>query len=293
MRFFLSIFLCTALAALSSCNTTQNKQEQPQVNVSLEKSSSELMNNAKASFIAGHYESAVKSYSAVVQKQADNYEARLGLAESHFKLGNSTQAEENFDWLLSVPEYRIEALQGVGLSVLQQGRMDEAQTYLSESVEDDESLWRSWNGLAQIYDSKKDWALAANAYDMALKYTDRSEVIYNNMGVSYMTQEKFENAAEAFENALHYKPDLEVANTNYRLALAMQDRYDEATLEHDIREEAKAFNNAGYAAMRRGDYAGAERMLLKAIEANPSFYKTAYNNLQVLYYLKNKKSKQD
>ena len=76
------------------------------------------------------------------------------------------------------------------------------------------------------------------------------------------------------------------ASTNYQLALAMQSRYDEATLVDEEAGEAKALNNAGYAAMLKKEYNEAEKLFLKAIEVNPSFYRPAYENLQVLYHLR-------
>ncbi len=108
------------------------------------------------------------------------------------------------------------------------------------------------------------------------------------MGVSYMAQKEFKKAADAFQKVLRYKPDLDIAKTNYKLAMAMKYRYDEAVTDEDVHEEAKALNNAGYAAMQQGDYKEAERLFVKAIEVNPSFYKTPYNNLQVLNHLKEK-----
>jgi len=285
----LYVFLILTLLTQSGCNTAQTAHAQQQPSVSIEKNTWEVKTRAQRDLASGNYESAAKSYYTILQRNSDDHEARFGLAESYFKLGNGEQALAHFRKLLTVSKYKVDAQQGLGLSHLQKGEPEYALDFLADAVSNNESLWRSWNGLAQIYDSQKEWQKSADAYEMALKHTDRPEVIYNNMGVSYMAQEDFEKAAQSFGGALKHKSDLDVAKTNYRLALAMQDRYDEATLDHDVHEEAKAFNNAGYTAMRRGNYAEAEKLFLKAVEANPSFYKPAYDNLQVLYYLKNKK----
>jgi len=264
----LYVFLILTLLTQSGCNTAQTAHAQQQPSVSIEKNTWEVKTRAQRDLASGNYESAAKSYYTILQRNSDDHEARFGLAESYFKLGNGEQALAHFRKLLTVSKYKVDAQQGLGLSHLQKGEPEYALDFLADAVSNNESLWRSWNGLAQIYDSQKEWQKSADAYEM---------------------QEDFEKAAQSFGGALKHKSDLDVAKTNYRLALAMQDRYDEATLDHDVHEEAKAFNNAGYTAMRRGNYAEAEKLFLKAVEANPSFYKPAYDNLQVLYYLKNKK----
>ena len=43
-----------------------------------------------------------------------------------------------------------------------------------------------------------------------------------------------------------------------------------------------ALNNAGYAALLRGDYPQARILFLKAIDASPSFYEPSWSNLRFL-----------
>lgn len=282
--------LCLLIAlavGLSACSTThQDSQAVKEANLTIEKNLADISRSAKKSFLEGRYNDAARSYHAALQRDPFAHEARLGLAESYLKLGNNTEALANFTMLLDIPDYRASGFQGIGLAALQEGDHAKSEDALQTAVSLDATLWRAWNGLARFYDTEQEWGLANEAYENALRHTNRPEVIYNNMGVSLMTQEKFSEAAKAFQEALAHKPDLDVASTNYQLALAMQSRYDEATLTDQEAGEAKALNNAGYAAMLKKDYNEAEKLFLKAIEVNPSFYRPAYENLQVLYHLR-------
>jgi Flp pilus assembly protein TadD len=294
MRIFRYFVIAVLLGSLGACAPVAEKPSSkesllpPLLDSAPEKSGRALREEGRQNYDAGKYELAAESYAGAVKADEGDDAARLGLAESYLKLGQNNKAYDTFQTLMLSKTYAPAVAQGMGLVALQEGNFDAAEKSLKQALDLDKTQWRAWNGLGQVYDFKKQWKDSDDAYHQALKYTNKPYFIYNNMGVSYMAQKDFKKAAEAFQKVLRYKPDLDIAKTNYKLALAMQNRYDEATGDDDVHEEAKALNNAGYAAMQQGDYKQAERLFVKAIEINPSFYKTAYNNLQVLNQLKEK-----
>lgn len=268
-----------ALLILGGCQTTSATPDKASISAAA---------SAKgiSSFEEGKYRTAVNALEAALQVNKDDHASRLKLAESYFKLGKNDLAYKNYQKLSSIPEYRIDALQGIGLIELQRGNLDAAQQALDIVITEDRTRWRAWNGLAQAHDRKGEWDRSAKAYELALLNTDQSAIIYNNIGVSYMAQERFAEAAESFQAAIDHDKTLEAAKTNLKLALVLQDKDEEALSGDDAHDKAKALNNAGYAAMLQGDYVKAERLFLKAIETSPSFYKIPYNNLQALQSLK-------
>jgi Flp pilus assembly protein TadD len=83
-------------------------------------------------------------------------------------------------------------------------------------------------------------------------------------------------------SALEVSPDLATAETNLRLSLALRGQYAEAVAGVDAENLPDALNNAGYAALLRGDYAKARMLFLQAIDASPSFHEPSWSNLRFL-----------
>ena len=198
----------------------------------------------------------------------------LDLAREHFQdaLAELKQAEANSDT-------RAKALEGEGIALSMLGRSDDALAVLQKAVTDDPTAWRAWNALAGEYDLRRDWNNAEAAYDHANANSDGAAIVLNNRGYSRLLQGRFAAAREDFVAALQKKPDLAAARTNLRLAMAMQGEYDRATAGSAQDDQATLLNNAGFAAMMRGDYAMAETLFNKAIEAKGTYYARASQNL--------------
>lgn len=289
VKFFLTVAALSFSLMIAACAPDEKPAVSIDPAVSSAKAVALFKEQARTNLEAGKVDAAAKAFLSVLKLDESDDESRLGLAECYLRLGKNDQAYNTYQELVVSEEYKSEVLQGIGLVELQRGNFEAAEVSFKQALEEDSSLWRSWSGLGQVYDFQRNWIASAEAYNNALSYTPTPYLIYNNRGVSYMAQKAFKEAADMFQKALRDKPDLEIASTNYKLALAMQDKYDEATLQDsDAENEAKALNNAGYAAMRQGKYKEAEKLFIKSLEVNPSFYKTPYYNLQVLNQLKQK-----
>jgi tetratricopeptide (TPR) repeat protein len=95
-----------------------------------------------------------------------------------------------------------------------------------------------------------------------------------------------DDAIRDFVEALGTKPDLAAARTNLRLAMAMRGEYKGAIASASQDGEAATFNNAGFAAMVRGDYTSAEGLFDRAMAAKGEYYGRAATNLQLARSLK-------
>jgi Flp pilus assembly protein TadD len=145
-------------------------------------------------------------------------------------------------------------------------------------VAHDVGAWRSWNVLGTEYDKRHEWDRAEDAYANAM--TGGSPLVLNNRGYSRLSQGKCEEAITDFVSALKIKPDFKAARLNLRLAIAMKGDYSRATEGADSNDRAILLNNAGFAAMMRGDYAQAKDLLNQAIQARGKYYAMASFNLQ-------------
>ena len=169
--------------------------------------------------------------------------------------------------------------EGIALSML--GKSDQALATLQQAVADDPAAWRAWNALAGEYDMRRDWIHAEAAYDHAINDSDSNAIVLNNRGYSRLLQGRFDEARQDFVAALEKKPDLAAARTNLRLALAMKGEYDRATAAGAQDDQAALLNNAGFAAMMRGDYVAAEDLFTRAIAAKGVYYARATENLAI------------
>ncbi|MGA0604097.1 tetratricopeptide repeat protein [Caulobacter sp. KR2-114] len=176
---------------------------------------------------------------------------------------------------------RGHALQGEGIVLSSTGHSEEALQVLQKAVTEDPTAWRAWNALGAEYDERRDWTDAETAYDHALSNSDGAAIVMNNRGYSRLLQNRLDEAVADFVEALRKKPDLAAARNNIRLAMAMRGQYDRALAGGAPEDKAALLNNAGFAAILRGDYAKAQDLLDQAMKARGEYYARASANLDV------------
>jgi Flp pilus assembly protein TadD len=175
---------------------------------------------------------------------------------------------------------RAQAQEGEGITLSILGRSDEALVALKSAVSQNPNAWRAWNVLGSEYDRRHDWANAQDAYGHAVAASNGAALVLNNRGFSYLSQHHLDEAVADFVSALQKKPDLVQARNNLRLAMAMKGEYDRAVAGAGSADRAIVLNNAGYAAMLRGDYDSAKDLLERAMNAKGEYYAVAAANLK-------------
>jgi Flp pilus assembly protein TadD len=209
---------------------------------------------------------------------------RLGLLAAKVDLGRGRydQALQEFRKAQTTPLTRGGALEGEGLALCLSGREGEAVPVLKKTVAEFPKSWRAWNALGGAYDDQHKWAEADDAYAHALAESDAPAMVINNRGYSYLLRNRLDEATADFVEALRQRPDLEVARTNLRLAMAMKGEYARATAGAQKGSEAAILNNAGFAALVRGDYGQAETLLQQAMARKGEYYDLAAANLELV-----------
>jgi Flp pilus assembly protein TadD len=204
----------------------------------------------------------------------DLLEGRLSLAR-----GRPDDALAELAVAQTNPTTRADALQYEGIALSLLNRSNEALSTLQRAVTENPSAWRAWNALAGEYDRRRDWTQAEVAYDHAVTDSDSAAITLNNRGFSRMLQGRFDAARDDFVAALEKKPDLAAARTNLRLDEAMKGDYSRAISAGVTEDQAELLNNAGFAALMRGDYVKAEDLLNRAIQVRGVYYAKAADNL--------------
>lgn len=225
-------------------------------------------------------------YQAILAASPDDAEAHVGLGEALLLLRDYEAALEHSLKTVALagdrPDLQARALHTAGLSLLLTDRAKEAEEKLEAAVAAEPASWRAWNALARARDARRAWDDAAAGYQRALALAPDEAAVLNNYGLSRLSAGDLDEAAGLFSRALQASPDLAPAETNLRLALALQGQYDQSLAGVAAEDRPAALNNAGYAALLRGDYAKSRMLLLQAIELSPSFYAPAWSNLQFL-----------
>jgi Flp pilus assembly protein TadD len=201
--------------------------------------------------------------------------------ELYLQRGDYGNAINSFNAARATPALAARATTGLGIAQAGLGRSPEAVAALREAVTADPGQWRAWNALGVEYDRQKNWSQAENAYAEALKSPKAGAMVYNNRGYSRMLQGRYADASADFVTALARDPGFATARTNLRLSLAVRGDYDRATAASGAEDRAAVLNNAGFAAMMRGDLPEAKDLFQQAIAARGKFYGKAQENLEL------------
>jgi len=212
---------------------------------------------------------------------------RLALLAGELNLsrGRYDVALASFKQIDAQPALRARALEGEGIGMSLLGRTDDALPVLEAAVSMNPNAWRAWNTLGVIYDRRHEWSKADAAYDHAMTASNASPLVLNNRGFSHLSQNRLDDAAADFVAALQKKPDFSPARNNLRLTIAMKGDYTRATEGASAADRPSILNNAGFAAMARGDYSTAKNLLGQAIQAKGEYYSVAAANLETVHGL--------
>ncbi|WP_193370765.1 tetratricopeptide repeat protein [Pelagibius marinus] len=279
-----------SLAAAAACalflSACASSSGQAPVQVQSEPVSPEIVAAAEQSIEQGNYADAKLLLERVLLAEPGNLRARLAMAETQLAFGQLDAASEAFETLSKVPEATARAQQGRGLTLLLKGQERPALFLLEQAVDKDPGLWRAWNAIGTLHDRAGEWDAAAMAYDRALEIRPDSAMLYNNRGFSHLLRRDHQAAIADFDAALQLEPDMEAARENMRLAFAWAGQYDRALVGVSQKDIGRAFNNIGFVALLRGDLPAAESYLLRSMEIDPKFNRTANKNLEYLKSLK-------
>jgi Flp pilus assembly protein TadD len=274
-----------AAIVLSGCATSE-RQPTPSPESAASESLDQLRERAMMALETRRAAQAKQLYGSILARASDDPEALMGLGEAEVLLGEYGAALEHSRKAADLAGERTylkaRALHNAGVALLFTDRAEPAEQELEAAVELDPTSWRAWNALGRARDARRAWEEARAAYERALALAPDEGAVLNNFGMSKLSAGDPEGAAALFVRALEASPDLAAAETNLRLALALGGRYEEALAGVDAKDMPNALNNAGYAALLRGDYAQARILFLRAIDASPGFYEPARANLRFL-----------
>ncbi len=246
-----------------------------------------LHEKARYSFQNGDYQSSVQAYKKLVEQSPENTEYLFLYAES-LRLTNQTRfARDYYDVVLGIDPDALYALEGRGLSYIQDGEFEKSAVDLNKVIEQDASRWRTINAAGVIYALTGHVDEALEYYQMALDISGNKASILNNIGLSMALSGDSEGGIEILQKSL-YAADMSDAKrnkieNNLALAYGVSGKMDEALrILRKNMSDAAAYNNLGYYASLASDKDLARTYLSKSLSLSPVHYDKAWQNLQNL-----------
>lgn len=219
-------------------------------------------------------------FALALEKDSSLPAAYYGLGEVLRRQGNNQGALEAFAAALKKESEYVPALLGTALVLREQGDCNRAVEFLSRArvanPADPEILTEL--GITYGYLGHED--LAEPLFKRVVKLLPNRSASHNNLGFNYILQRKYAKAIEEFSWALALAPKNTQVLDNLATAYFLNGDENKA---RDIFEKSLgkpgAYNNIGYLYSTKGKWEKSKRALTRALDASPTFYLRAKENL--------------
>ena len=243
-------------------------------------STEEIVNAGDTAFQMGDYDRAefIFNQAVVVDDVAANW---LKLGETLVRLGKTPYAGRAFQAAIQLDPENAIAFEQLGILYIGARQVAIAREHLYRAIEIDDSRWAAHNALGVLADTERNYLMAIKHYDSALKYNPASAKVVTNLGYSYYLSGELDVAEKLYLDAIRSDSTHERAISNLGLIYARRGKYDDAVeILRRVTPRPQALNDVGYVAFSNGDLDAATFMLSEAIRISPSYYETAYENLE-------------
>lgn len=143
---------------------------------------------------------------------------------------------------------------------------------------------RSHTDLGAVYFQQKQYEIALEEFNTAIKINPNYALAYNGLGLVNADLGKTKEADGYFRKAIELEPDNSESRNNYGTFLCGKNRYDESIVQFMAAVKnplyatpAVAYTNAGICSISKNDLAGAEMYFQKALQLDPLSGNAAYH----------------
>jgi Flp pilus assembly protein TadD len=175
------------------------------------------------------------------------------------------------------------ALLGLGRLHRQTGELEASAQYIEAANAAYPKECDIVSELALTYDFMAQREKAEALYRQAIALDRRRASNHNNLGYNLLLQGRYGEATQAFQQTLALESDNKRTQNNLATAYILAGQVDKAMpyMEKTV-GKAAAHNNLGYIYMSYGELDKAELEFREAMALNPSYYKLANQNLDLL-----------
>jgi Flp pilus assembly protein TadD len=179
------------------------------------------------------------------------------------------------DSLRKAPAYWVPHM-NLGLTMAQQGRIEEATAYYQEALRLNPNSVHTHNNLGVVLLERGQIGDAIGHYLTALRLKPDYAETYNNLGVAMFRQGEFDKAKVHYLEALRLDPDFGKAHNNLGNVLVEKGQFNEATFHYSMALKTKAHypeahNNLGVALANQGKLNEAIVQFTEALRLKPDY----------------------
>lgn len=226
----------------------------------------------------GDPDKALSYFERANRAEPNNVQLKLTLAYSLLKNAQEIRALEICQSILEEraktndPAY-AGVLSRIGTILIEANRIDQAKKVLSDSVAVDDSNPEAWNNLGVVYDRKKDYPKALEAYERAVRLDPGFASAFNNLGTLYLRvaleredPDMLPKAIASFDQAIRNDPSLASAYHGRASAFKFSGRSGDAILDWQKAialqpDYMEAYFNLGLTFLERGEKSDALNVL--------------------------------
>ncbi len=200
---------------------------------------------------------AEQTLAALVEKRWSDADLFTKLGNVQRWQGKNDAAQASYDAALMSLPGSPDALEGKGLSLMEQLRFEEAAVVLEEVVRSSPNRWKSLNAIGVAFAARGQHAEAVQYYQAALKVAPENALVLNNIGLSFASQKQFAEAVRALKGAaIGFANDAErrrQAELNLSLVYGLGGMLEpsEMLLRRNLPPEKAEHNLMTYAKLRR------------------------------------------
>lgn len=265
--------------ALTACGGSQNSAEVQRaiksVNVIDESNLSDIM------LTVGDPQEAVAYFQKTSAENPDRIDLLRGLAKSHVRAGQATQAVTVWGQVAAHPEATMDDRVSLADALIRSNDWTRAEAELNKIPPTHETFER-YRLEAMVADSKKDWKKADSFYEIAAGLTTKPAGVLNNWGFSKLSRKDYGAAEKLFTQALTYDPKMFTAKNNLVMARGAQRKYDLPVIEMTQTERAELLYTLGLTAVKQGDVTVGKGLLQNAVDTHPQHFDAAVRSLAAL-----------
>jgi Flp pilus assembly protein TadD len=230
----------------------------------------------------GDVTTALVNYSRALQLEPNRLSASYKMGRLFLLKGMTAEARGEFEKIIKKDPKNALAHEAMGRTYLLDNNSEKGIEYFTKALDLNERLWEAYNLLGIAYDRQRKFDRAIYHYRAAITLKPDAGAVYNNLGVSYYMNGEYDKAKDAFITALEKGEERSKVYNNLAFTFAQLGNYRaaRATLKK-VGDEATAQNNLGYLYLRNGKNKEASVAFEKAIELSPTFYREAYENLNM------------
>jgi Flp pilus assembly protein TadD len=204
-------------------------------------------------------------------------------ADLDFASGRYSDALAAYQHLVGSSAKRPSDCEKGAIAALQVGRVTDAKPLVECAVAASHPTWRAWNAKGVLADFMNDWAAADEAYARAHQMAPKDARIINNQGWSKLLRGEWAAAVPFLEQAAALDgKSTRIANNLELAKAALAADLPRRRAGETERDWAMRLNDAGVAAELLGDRKRAVAAFSQALEASPTWYDRASNNLKAL-----------